>query len=121
MSSKYKSLALRFIEFASLKNTSVLDEIAHTDYVMHDNMLSKTLEEHKESVKPHLNAWDMLDYSVEDIIEDNNKVAIRWKWKGKMVNNPNTMYLNGIWFFEFEDGLIRTIWSSWDQSVFGDV
>lgn len=120
MSSKNKSVVLRFIEFASLKNISVLDEIAHPDYVMHDNMLSMTLEEHKESIKPHLNAWDLLEYSVEDIIEEDNRVAIRWKWKGKMVNNPETKYLNGIWFFEFEDDLIKTIWSAWDQSVFGE-
>ena len=121
MSSENKVLALRFIEFASMINPSVLDEIAHSDYVIHDNALSKTLEEHKESIKPHLDAWDVMDYSVEDIIEENDRLAIRWKWKGKMVNNPEIYHLNGIWFFEIENGLIKTIWSSWDQSVFGDM
>jgi hypothetical protein len=121
MGSRNKSLALRFIEFASLKNISVLDEIAHPEYIMHDNMVSKTLEEHKESVKPHLNAWDLLEYSVEDIIEEDNKIALRWKWKGKMVGNPDTHHLSGIWLFEIENELIKTIWSTWDQSVFGDM
>ena len=119
MSSENKALALRFIEFASLKNPSVLDEIAHPDYIIHDNMMSRNLEEHRESIKPHLNAWELMEYRVGDIIEENESVAVRWKWKGKMTGNTETYYLNGIWFFEIEDGLIKTIWSSWDQSIFG--
>jgi hypothetical protein len=105
---------------ATLKRPETLDEIAHPEYIIWDNMQSRDLEAHKVALSQADGAWAKIEYSVEDIIEEDNKVAIRWKWKGKMVDKSETLHLNGIWFFEIEDGLIKTIWSSWDQSIFGE-
>ena len=120
MSSDNKSLALRFLDVATLKKPETLDEIAHPDFMIWDNLQSRDLESQKIALSQADRAWAKIEYSVEDIIEEDNKVAIRWKWKGKMVDKSETMQLNGIWFFEIVDGLIKTIWSSWDQSIFSD-
>ena len=121
MSSQNKSVALRFIEFGSGENLDVLDEIAHPDYKIYDNLQPPTrLEKHKQVMRQALTVWEILDYTVQDIIEEDDKVAIRWKWKGKMKGDTEMKHLNGIWFIEMQDDLIKTIWSSWDQSIFGD-
>ena len=122
MSSVNKSVALRFIEFGSGNNPDVLDEIAHPDYKIYDNLQPPTgLEDHKRVMKQAIKVWEILDYTVQDVIEEDDRVAIRWKWKGKMVGESFKMkHLNGIWFIEMHDCLIKTIWSSWDQSIIGE-
>ncbi len=123
MGSDTKFVALRFLnEFGNEMKPDVLYEIAHPDFMMYDNSQQpRNLEEEVEVAREAYKVWSSMDYTVEDIVEEGERIAIRWKWKGRMLGEPAPEFsLNGIWFFELEDGLIKTLWSSWDESIFGD-
>ena len=78
----------------------------------------------KELVQGLLTAFPDLHFTIEDQIEDGDRVALRWRATGTQrgpfgpvpaTNRP--IEIDGIIFDLLENGKVRERWEQWDQAV----
>jgi len=79
-----KELVRRLIEEAWNKgNLAVIDELISPDYVLHiDAPGAPGREGYKQAVEMHHAAWSDLRLTIEDMIAEGNKVAMRGTLRG---------------------------------------
>ena len=59
-------------------------------------------------------AFPNLNYSIEDLIVQEDKVVLRWKADTGAANLP---LIPGITIFRFQDELVIEVWQEWDRSL----
>ncbi|MGH2681781.1 MAG: ester cyclase [Actinomycetota bacterium] len=93
MTRDFKEMAIRYVDNAwNRGNLDVLDDLMTPDFVDHGASAGETssLEEHKDLIRMTRSAFPDLFNRVEDLVSEDNKVAIRWtaegthqgKWRG---------------------------------------
>jgi len=81
---KNKALVRRLIEAVNTRNWAVLDEVMAPDYVDHYVLPGQKpgREGYKEGLIITANALPDLQYTIEDMIAEGDKVAVRLTWSG---------------------------------------
>ena len=116
-----KAIAHRDIEeFGSQGKLEVADEIYSTEFVNHDpgRPHVRNLEGLKQFVVTSLEAFPNSNLTVEDMIAEGDKVALRWKWSGTGQDPDKQLTMTGILIYRFADGKIVEEWWSSDQLGF---
>lgn len=117
-----KAIARRFFdEFFNKWDLVALDGIVATNFVHHDNTATRSLETYKQFISAGRSAFAESHFTVEDMIAEDEKVAVRWMWRGtqkgewegitptgKEVTSP------GISIFCFTGSKIVEVWACWD-------
>lgn len=95
-----------------------LRDLLADDYCGHVHTLSGT-EEHDADglaarVESHVDAFEQVDYDVEDVVVSNGEVAARVTMRAHHRETDRDAETTGIAIFRLEDGRIAEEWSSWD-------
>jgi steroid delta-isomerase-like uncharacterized protein len=119
-----KALAIRTAEEVWNKgNLDVVDEIYDADFVYHDPGAGEIrgCEGYKQFVAMYRTAYPDLQFTVEDVIAEEDKVVGRWSsggtHQGEMMGIPATgkrVTSTGMSIFRCEGGKIVEAWSSYD-------
>ena len=93
------------------------------DYADHSNKLSR--DELKQYIDGVMKSFPDIKWTLEDILVEGNKVAIRYRRKGThqgefmgIAPTGKTIDINGILIARFEGGLIAEDWEVWDMYSF---
>ena len=123
--SKNKAIVRRLLEEAAGKgNQAVADELISDDFIDHNALpgLTPDSEGFKKSFVSFRSAAPDLEYIIEDMIAEDDKVVVRWKVKGtqtgEMAGIPATgksLEVTGVDIFRVEKGKIVELWLVWDQ------
>jgi len=81
---KNKALVRRLVEAVNTRSWGVLDEVMAPDYVDHYALPGQKpgREGYRESFISTTNALPDLQYTIEDMIAEGDKVAVRFTWSG---------------------------------------
>jgi len=117
-----KAIARRvFEEVLNQQNLDLVDEIYATDYVEHPSEIRGS-EGRKQYIATLLTAFPDVQWTVEDIFAEGDKVAIRWTGigtqQGEFRGMPPTskqVTLTAIVIYRFADGKIVESWNNSDQ------
>lgn len=103
---------------------SVIDTYVSEDYVEHDPNAPEEIhgrEGFKQNIEQYFNAASDMEMTIEDLIEEDDKVSIRWTATGThdgelMGISPtnNSITVTGLDINRFEDGMLVESWSSFD-------
>lgn len=78
-----KRLLRQFIDGSNAGDSSVWDKLCAPEFVMHSNTLEgMTLEQSKQYGKTLRAAFPDESFSIEDIIAEEDKIAVRYTWRG---------------------------------------
>jgi len=109
-------------------NQDVFDELCDTTFVNHDPTLPEVdnLQSYKEHVALHTAAFSSDGgVDVEDVIEEGDRVAVRWTWRithhGEYMGIPptgDTLVMTGISIHRLADGKIVENWHNYDALGF---
>ncbi len=120
--------ARRFVEEAwNQGNVDVLDELCADDYVGHDPIAGDSdRDTAKELISSYRNAFPDLSLTIEDTIEEGDKVVMRMTAQGTFENElmgfqPNHERgepIEIIGIDRFEDGKLVEAWGQWDTLQF---
>jgi steroid delta-isomerase-like uncharacterized protein len=120
-----KSLVLRYYtEVLNGGDVNVLDEIAIDDYVEHHPFPGQAngRDDLKARARLLLAAFSPLSFSVEDVIADGDRVAVRWRssgtHSGEFLGIPPTgrpYTIEGIDIHRLEHGRLAEHWHVVDQ------
>ena len=119
-----KAIVRRFFEeFFNKRDFTVLDEIAATYFIHHNNSETQNLETYKQQVHATRTAFPDCHFTIEDLIAQGDKVITRWTWHGTQTGEligitPTNMALTcpGITIFQFAEGKIIEMWACWDTA-----
>jgi steroid delta-isomerase-like uncharacterized protein len=96
---------------------SVRDLLAD-DYCGHVHTLSGTEEQDAEAltarIESHADAFETVDYEVEDVICHNGEVAARLTMRARHRETEQDAETSGLVILRVEDGRIAEEWASWD-------
>jgi steroid delta-isomerase-like uncharacterized protein len=126
MTRDFKEMAIRYVDNAwNRGNLDVLDDLMTPDFVDHGASAGETssLEEHKDLIRMTRSAFPDLFNRVEDLVSEDNKVAIRWtaegthqgKWRG-IAPTGKRIAISGVTILRIEGGKITERWSYYDSS-----
>lgn len=109
-------------------NLDVLDELLTDDFVAHapaepgHDAETQDASRLKEEIARNRAAFPDLSFTIQEMIAEGDKVAIRWTaegtHKGKLMDMPPTgkeITLNGMNFLHLRDGKIAEDWVIWDS------
>ncbi len=106
-------------------NLAVIDKIFGTNWVLHDPAWPEELrgpEGFKQYVTAMLNPFPDTHCTVEDIVAEGDKIAVRWTYagthQGELMGIPPTgkqVIITGITIHRFADGKIVESWFSYDM------
>jgi steroid delta-isomerase-like uncharacterized protein len=122
MSEENKDLARR--SWDVLENQDILDEVYATDLVWHEpDQDIRGLEEARQFVSMYKSAFPDLNFTVEDVIAEGEKVVTRYTVRGTHQGEteefgPPTgrqVELEGITIHRIEDGKIVEEWEGYDN------
>ncbi len=78
-----KALLRRFIDGTNAGDSTVWDKLCAPEFVFHVNMReAMTLEQSKQFTKTFRAAFPDESYTIEDMIAEGNKIAVRYTWRG---------------------------------------
>lgn len=124
MSADNKALARRFIETFNTDDLAAADEFIAASFTNHDPgtpQLPTGPEGYRQLVRTYRTAFPDLHLTVEDLIAEGDKVAVRWTAKG--TNNGELMGMpptgkpgttSGISILPIEGDKITAQWVNWD-------
>jgi predicted ester cyclase len=79
----------------------------------------------RKTVQPIINAFPDIKWKVEDMIEEGNKIAVRWSWQGthtapyyNLAPTQKQVTNHAIAIYEFQDGMIVNGWIENDRLGF---
>jgi len=119
-----KAIARRFIETFNTDDLAAADEFIAAGFTNHDPgtpPLPTGPEGYRQLVRTYRTAFPDLRLTVEDLIAEGDKVAVRWTAKG--TNNGELMGMpptgkpgtvSGISILPIEGGKITAQWVNWD-------
>jgi steroid delta-isomerase-like uncharacterized protein len=120
-----KAVARRYYEeVLNQRKVDLLDEVAAEDYVEHDPFPGQGngRADLKARVQLLQDAFDPLEFTIEDIIAEDDKVVVRWKNagnnSGSFLGMPPTnkdISIAGIDIHEVRDGRLAEHWHVVDQ------
>jgi len=120
-----KAIARRdFEEIWNKGNLGTVDEICAADGVGHiaGSPDIHSLEDYKQYVTMHRNAFPDIHFTIEDEIAQGDKVVTRWTCtgthRGELMGIAPTGKLGtitGITIYRFSGGKIQESWSNWDD------
>jgi steroid delta-isomerase-like uncharacterized protein len=120
-----KAVVRRFLEEVVNKgNQAVADELIAADFVDHNPLpgLTPNNEGFKQSFVIFRSAFPDLEYTIEDMIAEAGKVAVRWTAKGTHKGElagirptNKSVAVMGIDIFRVAGGQLMELWLSWDQ------
>lgn len=109
-------------------NLDAIDEFLADDFVAHapaepgHDAETQDRERLKEEFARNREAFPDLTFNVEDIVAEDDTVAVRWTatgtHQGQLMDLPPTgkeVALKGMNFLRFEDGKIAEDWVLWDS------
>jgi len=103
-------------------NVALSDEFLSPDYVHHDPGVPPGREGRIQMAEMHRTAWSDLDFTVEDLVAEGDKVAFRWTISGTHVGEwmgiPPTgkrVTWSGIGIHRIVDGKIVESWDMVDN------
>ncbi len=115
-----KAIVRRFYdEVLNQRRVALLDDLAVVDYVEHDPFPGQGngREEFKARVGLLLGAFDPLQFTIEDIVAEGDRVAVRWRNSGAHSGNfmgmPATgahFSIAGVDFHRLRDGRLAEHW-----------
>lgn len=118
----------RLIEDAfSGGDLDLIDEICGEQFVGHDPLTGdQDREAAKQSMAGYREAFPDLDFTIEDIFADGDKVVIRWTGQGTFENELMGLEptgergspVEGITIDRFADGKLVESWNQWDTLTF---
>jgi len=83
MSEENKAVVRRGWELANQRNLDALDDVYASDAVIHEpDQELQGLEELKQYAGTYINAFPDLQFTVEDVIAEGDKVVSRWTARG---------------------------------------
>lgn len=124
MSEDNKALARHSWELASQHDPDALEEVYAGDLVWHEpDQDVRGLEEAKQYYSKYLSAFPDLNFTVEDVIAEGDKVVTRWRVRGTHQGEvedfgPPTgrqMEFEGITIHRIEGGKIVEEWEKYDN------
>jgi steroid delta-isomerase-like uncharacterized protein len=111
-------------EAMSEHNMDIADELVSEDYVAHNSMVPEPYygpEGFKETMSKFLTAFPDMDYTVDAVIAEDDKVVTRYRGtathEGGLMGIPPTgkeIELKGTIIWRIEDGQIAEAWGEWD-------
>jgi steroid delta-isomerase-like uncharacterized protein len=120
-----KAVARRYYdEVLNHRNIELLNEIAAEDYVEHDPFPGQGngLADLQARVQLLLTAFDPLEFTIEDLIAEGDKVVVRWRNAGKNSGSflgipatDNDISIAGIDIHRLHDGRLAEHWHVVDQ------
>lgn len=120
-----KAVARRYYgEVLNQRNVELLDEIAAEDYVEHDPFPGQGngRADLKARVRLLHNAFDPLEFTIEDLIAESDKVVVRWtnagNNSGSFLGMPPTnkdISIAGVDIHALRDGRLAEHWHVVDQ------
>ena len=125
MLERNKAIAQRYLEEVFTKgNLAVVDEIAAINFVSHDPAAGGEIhgiEGFKQFVKAAHTIFPDLAFTIEDMVAEGNRVAVRWTMQslheGEGLGLPATdrpVTVAGSNFFHIVDGKIEEDWVTLD-------
>jgi steroid delta-isomerase-like uncharacterized protein len=124
MFEKNKTFIKRYFdEVWNMGHLSVIDEIVADGYMNHDpaNPKGKGPKGLKEFVAKYRNAFPDLNFVIEDMMAEGDKVITRYTWsgthKGTFSGIPatgNSVMGSGILISRFSEGKLWENWANWD-------
>ena len=112
----------RFLDAYNAGDWDRLDELVTADYVHHNCADERDLAQFKQGARWIRSGLPDFRVEVEDLIEDGDKVAMRFVGRGihsgslageAPTSNPVTMH--GVMIYRFRDGLIAEDWEAMDE------
>ena len=95
-----------------------LRDLLTDDYCGHVHTLSGTEEQDADTVaarvESHADAFEHVDYDVEDVVVSNGEVAARITMRAHHRETDRDAETSGLVILRVEDGRIAEEWSSWD-------
>jgi len=123
-----KALARRVLEEAANQHKlELIDELLAPDYVLHDpaNPMIQNRETFKQFLGGHYAAFPDIQWTIEDVVAEGDKVAIRWTLtgthKGELLGIPPTgkhVTMSGISIYRIAEGKIAEEWAVSDVMGF---
>ena len=124
-----KATVRRFYKEAFGKgNLDILDEVTTDDFIAHapsepgHDAETQDTERLKQEIARNRSAFPDLEFTIEDMVAEGNKIALRWSatgtHEGKLMDLPPTgkqVRLSGMNFLHFRDGKIAEDWVLWDS------
>jgi steroid delta-isomerase-like uncharacterized protein len=121
-----KALVYRYYnEVWNQKNLAVLDEIIDPDQIRYEAGTVRELvgpEEVKQFVQVFMTAFPDLQFCIDDVIAETDKVAVRWTFQGThngylrdIPPTGNFITIPGISFARIADNKFVEYWTSWDS------
>ena len=120
-----KAVVRRFLEEVVNKgDQAVADELVAAEFVDHNPLpgLTPNSEGFKQSFVIFRSAFPDLEYTIEDMIAEGDKVAARWTAKGThkgelagIAPTNKNVVVTGIDIFRVADSQLMELWLSWDQ------
>jgi steroid delta-isomerase-like uncharacterized protein len=77
-----KTLVRQFVNSFSAEDPAIWDELCAPEYVVHLNMQDWTLEKTKQYLKALRVSFPDQIYTIEDMVAEGDKVAVRFTWQG---------------------------------------
>ena len=120
-----EALARRFFEDGFNEGrVDALDEVMSDDLVLHDPQLppeQRGTAGPRAVVETYRGAFPDLHMTIEDVIEQRDRVVIRWTGRGKHTGELNglaptdrTVEVTGITIQRIAGGRVAEAWSNWD-------
>ena len=124
MSEQNKALFRRFIDDFNKQNVNVVDELMAADFVEHNPAPNQApgLEGMKEMMGMFFSAFPDLHSTIEDMVSEEDKVALRWRVEGTHTgefmgvppsNRKITLDVTEI--FRIENGQLVEAWDQFDR------
>jgi hypothetical protein len=97
----------------------LIDRFLAPGFVGHDPLVEPRIG--KEAVVGQLKMlhgdFKDLEFTIEDLVAEGDKVVARWSAKGRVPPKKDDIILTGITFARFEDGRIAETWLERDASI----
>lgn len=107
------------------EDPAVADDLVHPDYVIHDREVAETLrgpELYRELANQTRAIFSDMEFTVEDVVADGDRVAVRWTMTGTHEGPMFGVEPTGRWvelpaveINRFADGLLRETWTQSDM------
>jgi len=120
-----KDIAGRFLEEVVNKgNQAVADELVAADSIDHNPLpgLPPGREGFRLSFITFHAAFPDMNYAIEDVVAEGDKVVVRWKATGThrgelmgILPTGKHIAVTGVDIFRVEEGRLAELWLSWDQ------
>ncbi len=95
-----------------------LDDVLADDYQGHRHTVSGTEDYDREElaarIETHAQAFDRVDYDLEQVVASDGEVACRINMRAHHRETRRDAETSGLAIFRLKDGKIAEEWSSWD-------